>query len=234
MKGKVIAGAAAALAVAGGGAAVAATQLGSPNQENQAVIDDAAKRLGVQPGALENALKQALEARVDAAVAAGRLSEAQGNELKARIEAGGFPLLGVFPLLGGPLLRHPAILRGLDVAASYLGLSEANLRAKLEGGQTLAGIAKTGGKSVDGLVRALVADAKKHLDAAVAAGRLTRSEESSILPRIEEHIKALVNGTLPPPPFDGPRFRGGPGFLPPGAPPFFRRPAAHEWFRPAA
>src|SRR5205823_37159 len=75
LKPKVIAGTVAGLAVAGGGAAYAATQLGSPQQENQAVLNDAAKQLGVEPSALSAALKKALEKRVDEAVAAGRLTK---------------------------------------------------------------------------------------------------------------------------------------------------------------
>ena len=93
MKHKIAAGAGAALAVAGGGAAIAATQL-SPKAESQAVVDDAAKQLGVDPTKLSDALKQALQNRVDAAVAAGTLTKAQGDELKARIESDDFPLFG--------------------------------------------------------------------------------------------------------------------------------------------
>src|SRR5919201_1044571 len=95
---KVIAGAVAGLAVAGGGAAVAATQFGSP-KENQAVLNDAAKQLGVQPSALSAALKKALENRVDAAVAAGRLTKAEGDELKQRIELGDVPVSGLVDAL---------------------------------------------------------------------------------------------------------------------------------------
>jgi hypothetical protein len=68
-KTKIVAGAVAAAAIAGGGAAVGATQLRSPSEESQAVVNDAAAQLGVQPQALSNALKKALENRVDAAVA---------------------------------------------------------------------------------------------------------------------------------------------------------------------
>src|SRR5919199_2695166 len=90
-------GVAGAVAVAGGGVGIAATQGGSAKDESQAVIDDAAKQLGVEPNALSKALKTALEHRIDAAVAAGRLTKEQGDELKARIASGSFPLFG-----GGP------------------------------------------------------------------------------------------------------------------------------------
>src|SRR4029079_195719 len=130
VKPKLIAGTVAGLAVAGGGAAYAATQLGSPQQENQAVLNDAAKQLGVQPSALSAALKKALENRVDEAVAAGRLTKAQGNELKQRIESVDMPLFGA----PAPAFHHHGPFGGLDAAATYLGLTDAQLRTQLESG----------------------------------------------------------------------------------------------------
>src|SRR5205823_9716503 len=134
LKPRLIAGTVAGLAVAGGGAALAADQLGgSPQQESQAVVNDAAQQLGVTPGALTSALKKALENRVDAAVAAGRLTKAQGEELKQRIEAGDVPLFG------GPgfgFHERGALFGGLDAAASYLGLTEDQLRSQFQSGKS--------------------------------------------------------------------------------------------------
>ena len=57
LKRKVVAGAAAALAVGGAGAGNAATKLShSPREESQAVVNDAAKQLGVEPSKLSAAL----------------------------------------------------------------------------------------------------------------------------------------------------------------------------------
>jgi len=190
---RLVAGAVAGLAVAGGGAAYAAKQLGSPQQENQAVLNDAAKQLGVEPSALSAALKKALENRVDEAVAAGRLTKAQGDELKQRIESGDMPLFGG----PGRGFHEGAPFGGLGAAASYLGLTDAQLRAKLESGKSLADVAKAQGKSVDGLVQALVDAAKTKLNAAVAAGRLTQSQADSILAGLKSHITDFVNGTAP-------------------------------------
>ena len=63
MRRKVIAGAAAALAVGGAGAGVAATKLAttSPSEESKAIVNDAAKNLGVEPSKLSAALKQAFD-----------------------------------------------------------------------------------------------------------------------------------------------------------------------------
>ena len=70
---------AAAFAVAGAGGAIAASDALSPEDRSQAVIDDAAKQLGVEPSALSDALKHALENRIDEAVEAGRLTEEQAR-----------------------------------------------------------------------------------------------------------------------------------------------------------
>jgi polyhydroxyalkanoate synthesis regulator phasin len=208
-KRKLILGTVAVAAVAGAGGAIAATQLGNPRQESQAVINDAAQQLGVQPNALSDALKQALVKRVDAAVAAGRLTNEEGNAIKERIQSGELPLF----FGGGPPHGQFGGFHGLDAAASYLGMSETELRSQLEGGKSLADVAKAQDKSVDGLIQALVNDAKKHLDEAVSQGRLSADDEKQILSDIKQRITSFVNG-------DFPRGFGphGPGFGPGGPP----------------
>lgn len=208
---RLVASAGAALAVAGGGAAVAATQ-GTPGQESKAIIDDAAEQLGVDSAKLADALEQAFANRVDEAVADGRLTQEQGTALKARITSGEYPLLG---LRGrGPDGHHGlgpgiGIGAGLEAAATFLGLTDAELRAQLEDGKTLAEAARAEGKSVAGLVDTLVADATTKLAGAVADGRLSDAQRDRILEDLEERITEGVEAT-------GPRFRGGPGF--PGGP----------------
>ena len=215
MKHKLAAGAGAALAVAGGGAAIAATQL-SPKAESQAVVDDAAKQLGVDPTKLSDALKQALENRVDAAVAAGTMTKAQGEELKARIESDDFPLFGGRgPGFGDGHDGPKAFFGGhLSAAATYLGVTEAALRTSLEDGKTLADVAKEKGKSTDGLVDALVADETKELDAAVTAGKLTKVQRDALLANAKQRFQDLVDGKAPARGsfrhHDGFGFRGGP------------------------
>ncbi|TML96843.1 MAG: hypothetical protein E6G03_04130 [Actinobacteria bacterium] len=205
-KSKYVVGIAALLAAAGGGAAaVAASQDTSPSDESKAIIDDAAGQLGISPDKLGNALKKALADRVDAAVAAGRITKAEGDVLKARIQADDFPIIGG----PGRGFGHFGFFDRLDAAASYLGLTAAQLGTELENGKSLAQVAKDHGKSVDGLISALVASAKQKLDQAVAAGRLTNAQETEMLNGLKDRITNLVNSTG----LDRPHFRGpGPGF----------------------
>jgi hypothetical protein len=194
MRRKLVATAVAALAVAGAGAAFAATGIGTPQEESKAVVEDAAKQLGVDSTKLSAALKQALENRVDAAVAAGSITKADGDALKARIAADDYPLFAVpgFGHHGGPGGHG---FGHLDAAATYLGLTETELRAQLAGAKTLADVAKAQGKTVDGLVAALVSSAKTRIAADVQAGRLTQAQADSMTADLQARITEMVNST---------------------------------------
>lgn len=193
---KLAAGAGAALAVVGAGGAIAATKL-SPQEESKAVVDDAAKQLGVTPARLQDALEQALANRIDEAVKSGRITEETAAAMKQRLESGDFPFFGGPGLerrgLGGKGMRGRLHV-GLDAAAGYLGVTEAALRADLEAGKTLAAVARQKGKSVEGLVDALVAAQTKRLDEAVASGWLTKAQRDEIASRLEERATKDVNG----------------------------------------
>ena len=207
-----------ALSVIAVGGAVGATQL-TPKQESEAIINDAAAQLGVQPSELSDALKQALKNRVDAAVEDGRLTEEQGSQMKERIDAGEVPFFGLGPRLhkhfDGPFHGK------LEAATEYLGLTEAQLREALEDGKTLAQVAKDRGKSVDGLVDALVKGAEEKLQDAVEEGRLTEAEKREMLEGLRDRITDMVNGRFPR--LSKPHFhRAGPegsGFVRPPVPP---------------
>ncbi|HEY2769977.1 MAG TPA: hypothetical protein VGI87_05395 [Solirubrobacteraceae bacterium] len=66
----------------------------------QAFLNDAAKRLHVTPAELSSALRDAAIDQVDASVAAGRLTQAQGARLKQEIQTGHSPVPGPFGWLG--------------------------------------------------------------------------------------------------------------------------------------
>jgi hypothetical protein len=197
----------AGLAVAGGGTAALAA---SSSEERQALLADAAERLGVQPSELETALEEAAVARVDAAVEAGTLTEEQAAELKERIRSGAGPLLGG-PGLGGPGFGHhhggPGGLRAaFDAAAEYLGLGEEELRAARADGTSLAELAEQQGLPVAGLKQAMAAAVRAELDEAVESGALTTEQRSALLEDLETKLDGIVSG-------EG--FGAGRGFGPP-------------------
>ena len=213
-------GAAVTLAVAGGGAAYAAAT-GAQNQRD-ALIRDAAQRLNVTPDRLRSALDGAAADQLDQAVKDGRLTQQQADRIKQRIRQDGLPLgPGPGPGFGrgfGPDGPGP-VRMGLDVAARYLGLTPAALRRDLEGGKTLAQVARDQGKSVDGLQQALLDAARARLDRAVSDGRITSAQRDDILRGLQQHVGDLVNGRLPRPGLRRWHDGGGPGMPGPGMPP---------------
>jgi len=214
-----------ALVVAGLGAAgaIAASSLFHPREEAQAVIDDAADQLGVEPSELSDALQQALENRIDEGVRAGRLTEEQAERMKERLGSGA-PLFFGF---GGPHGRSGFHAHGGSFqilgAASYLGLTEDELREALRD-STLAEIAKDRDKPVAGLVDALVATQAKRIDQAVDEGRLSEEQATALQNGLEERTESLVNGELRRPGDNRQRFWHGSGS--PRGPPGFGVPRA--------
>src|SRR3954453_10092448 len=149
-----VAGAAAGLAIAAGAAGVADAVSGgagsAPPDGRQALMNDVAKRLNIAPQKLKDAF--------DAALAARRPPNGPGP--------------GGPPPPGHPPFGHPPpgpIGGGLDAAAKYLGLTDAQLSMRLRSGKSLAQIAADQNKSVQGLKDALDAEFKKHLDELVNA-----------------------------------------------------------------
>ncbi len=91
-------------------------------------------------------------------------------------------------LFGGPPFRFPARGVDLDEAATYLGLSESEVRERLRDGDTLADIARGEDESVDGLVQALVTAASERID--------EQAEEEK--DDLDERVRDLVNGEFAP------------------------------------
>ena len=217
-KRRLVAGAAGLAVLAGGGGAYAAGTTGTTAKpadraaEQKAFLDDVAKRLNVTRDQLDAAVKGAAEARIDAAVAAGKLTKEQGDEAKQRLARGGIPLLGGGGPRGGggPGFGHggPGFHAGfgLDAAASYLGLSEDALRTQLQSGKSLADVAKAQNKDVAGLKAAMKTALTKRFDQAVTDKQLTAAQRTKILAEVDERLDDLINGTLPKRP-DGPKFR---------------------------
>lgn len=223
MKWKWLIGAVATLALAGAGAGLAASRGGSGSSAAPAAaepfLSSVAKRVGVAPEQLLAAMKAEAKARLDKAVADGRVPAAIAERIKARIDAATLERpLGLL----GPKARGGGLQGGMrprreagKAAAEYLGLTRAEPREQLRQGKSLAQVAKDRGKSVEGLKAAILAEAKARLDRAVANGKLTQARADELYRRLEGRIDDVVERTPPARPGFGARFgRAGPPTLP--------------------
>jgi len=189
----ILAGIVAAVLAGTGGALAAKGGEDQKRPSRTALLNDVAKRLGIDAAKLREAFKDAAVARVDAALATGDISKEQAARMKARIQEGDAPMLappfrahkphGFAPGhrgLGGPPLGLPgphAFIRGpFAAAAEYLGITQRELLVQLRDGKSLADVARTQGKSVEGLKQAIFKDLSSGL---------------------EEHVDRLVERSAP-------------------------------------
>jgi hypothetical protein len=171
------------------------------------VLSTAATYIGITEAALRTELATG-KSLADIALAHGKtrdgliaaLVQASTTQITTLVDTKNpFPA----PPAGGPGRGFHVEGNSLAAAATYLGITEADLRTKLQGGQTLAAIANaTAGKSRDGLIAALVADATAKIDAAQKAGTITADQATQLKANLTAHVTAEVDSTRPP--FGGP------------------------------
>jgi hypothetical protein len=85
----------------------------------------------------------------------------------------------------------------LAAAATFLGTTTADLKTKMQGGQTLAQIATAAGKTRDALIQALVTDAKTKIDQAKTDGKLTADQAAQLATGLADRMAKLVDSTAP-------------------------------------
>jgi hypothetical protein len=187
--------AAAAALVVSGGAALASTgndDRGSDDRAScQARLAKIAERRGLTVAQLEADVKTRLLARIDAALAAGRITSDQAATLRERISNAAPCSRPVRRAIRRHVRHH-----FLSLAAGYLDLTPKELRAQLPG-TSLAALAVKNGKTVDGLVGALVAPAKNRLAKAVSAQKLTQAQADARLAELQQRVEKLVEKSFP-------------------------------------
>jgi hypothetical protein len=145
---------------------------------------------------LVNAVSVAAQTQLDAKVAAGKLDAAREQTLLAKLRT----TLGtlVTKSFGGNTGGHGSVTTGpvtmfLAPVLDYLQVDLQTVWSDLRAGKSLAQIATTHGKTVDGLVASIVAAAKTPLDAAVVSGHLTAAQEATLVAKLQTTVAALVN-----------------------------------------
>jgi polyhydroxyalkanoate synthesis regulator phasin len=178
--------AAAALAIGVGAFAATPSASGSTNYA-QVFVSKLAGILHLTPTQTRDALKQAQLETVDQMVSDGKITRAQADSMKARINAGnglgairgygrGFGGFGA----GGALMRDLRTAE-LNAAAAALHTNASDLKAQVKSGKSLADLEKAAGVSDATVKTAMRAAAKGVLDSAVKAGTITQAEADALL-----------------------------------------------------
>ncbi len=82
----------------------------------------------------------------------------------------------------------------LDDAAEAIGIDEADLRAAVESGDTIADVAEANGVDVDTVIDSMVEAKAEHIAEKVDEGRITQEEADEKLADLEAKITDRVNG----------------------------------------
>jgi len=97
----------------------------------------------------------------------------------------------------------------LDAVATALGMTKEELRTELVSGKSISDVAKAKNIDLATVKAALVAEAKAHVDAEVAAGKHTAAEGAAELANVTSRIDTML--TTAGLPARGPQGKGGPG-----------------------
>jgi len=95
--------------------------------------------------------------------------------------------------MGGPM-GGMDMSAGKEAVAKALGMTTAKLDTALQGGKSLADVAKDQKVSVDSLVKVMVALAQDKLAAAVKDGKITQAQADKMKSSLTQRITDKVNG----------------------------------------
>ena len=152
------------------------------------------------------AVSDALTKAIDAAAAKGTITTDEATEAKGRVadladhlvngSGPGFGHDGVGGHDGGHGILDDAVrAKLLTAAATAIGISEADLKAELEAGTSLAASAVKHGKTAADVTKALTDTATSEIDAAVKGGKLTADQATALKAKVPAIVAHEVNET---------------------------------------
>ncbi|HEX3722434.1 MAG TPA: hypothetical protein VHV31_06565 [Nitrolancea sp.] len=163
----------------------------------QQFLNRLASNLGISSDKLQQGLKQTADQSIDNAVANGKITQAQADKEKAKVDAGSG--LGAFTRNFGARVRNKIVLTmaSWQDVASVLNTTPQDLKSQIQSGKTLKQIITDQNKTVDDVVNAVVAKVKTQLDTAVSNGKLTQQREDTMLSNLKTRLTNLINSGGP-------------------------------------
>lgn len=156
-----------------------------------------AQQLGVTTERLQEATTAARDQLLAEKVAAGELTQAQADAIKARTASlgsggpGGQGHGGHGP--GAHARGVKVMVNAVEVTAETTGLTVDAVRAQLQSGQSLAQIAAANGVSRDILKNAIITAQNAAIQTAIANGTLTQAQGAEISANLAEHVDQIID-----------------------------------------
>lgn len=88
-------------------------------------------------------------------------------------------------------------VKSLANVATVLKLTEAELKAQLDSGKSLADVAKAQSVDVSAVIEVIVTDVKAHIADEVASGEITQAQADAKLAEVTTRVTEMVNSVRP-------------------------------------
>jgi transposase-like protein len=187
---------------------VAADAIGISLSQLQTALDSGqtiaavAKAHGVDASKVISALAASENKEIDAALAAGSITQAQATQMKAGVQQRVTDMVNGVRPAGRPGGPYALQSEDLTVVAGAIGISTGDLQTALSSGQTIAAVAKAHNVDVDKVISAWVASENQEIDSRVSSGQITSAQAAQMKAQTQQRITDEVNGVRP---------AGGPG-----------------------
>lgn len=143
-----------------------------------------------------------LTARVEEALANGRITQERADAMIANIETHVSAVINGEAGFGGVLRERflmglrPDRMALIESAMEATGLTRGQILGQLIDGAALGSIITENGGDVDAVIASAVASAAERLNQAVTNGRITQEQADQLLSRLTEMLQNAMNGTL--------------------------------------
>ncbi len=187
----------------GSGTATPSARAVEHQERMTAYLDALASNLGIDRATLDAALKKTGLEMVDKAVADGKITQAEADAIKARIESGIGPVFG--PFGGGMKGGHGPGERGmggfdfgagLSGLAGFLGIDQATLMQELASAKSLLAVAEAHGKTRADLETFLTETINAEIQKAQDAGKMTAEQAQMARDKVAEMIGGILDGGM--------------------------------------
>jgi len=161
-------------------------------QAVDAFIDKVAANLNVSPDQLKTAVKNAAVQTVDEQVAAGKLTQEQGDKIKAAIDSGKYPQLRRLFEAHQTIVRR--VERGLvESSAKAIGITPKDLASELKAGKSIADVAAEHNVPLDTVKSQVTSAAQTKLDQLVKDGKISQTQADTAMQKLQSNLDKILN-----------------------------------------
>ena len=165
-------------------------------------LADIAKDQNISVQLVIDAVVTEMRAHIAEEVTSGEITQAQADAKLTEVTTRATDMVNsVRPAEMGEGMHggkgHGGPAKSLANVATVLKLTEAELKAQLESGKSLADVAKTQNVNVSAVIDVIVADVKAHIAEEVTSGEITQAQADAKLAEVTTRVTDMVNSVRP-------------------------------------